>query len=493
MNRTLLFTFIPTSIFYAVSFFAPNNKVFFGLYILYLIVLYLLHGRQWKDVLFVGYIASLPLAAGKKIAFDLVSFREFNLLMSRPFGISADIIVTMGDMCIALMGLVLLKDMVFGSDRKKYRDTVSTALLFYFGAIVVATVYGSIRPEISLLHALFMMKPLVLYWFVTHHVDRHVVWIQTMTVLAAVISLEVLMSGIQMVRQGPIGSVLELAPDYIPYDTSSDSGQIFRPVGSFYHANVLAHFLLPIVCILFPFLFIGLSGMGSGFFISSMIIGVGGLLLTLSRSAWISGFVGVFIYIWLAEKFWYIRVSCTHVARRILMWWAIPILLAVVLFVLPRVVNTVYTFDRYGSAQTRVLLLHDAADAAREHPIFGVGLDMDLYFMYMRSVQRRVTRGVEFFIPEPVHNGYMRLLLQTGIVGCIGFFVALFVLLGEQMMIVRSARSKHHKLVIAGVVAGITAVCINSLMQPLLPNIHDIVLFIILSKAYYKSRVMTSV
>ena len=489
MNTALLSTFIPTVIFYGVSFLSPNNKIFLGMYVLYGLVMYVLHARQWKDVLFFGYIVSLPLAAGKKIAFDLVSFREFNLLIFRPYGISADVILTMGDMCIACMGFVILKDIMFGNDRKKYRDTLATALLFSVSAILVATVYGSIRPEISFLHALFTIKPIILYWYVTHHVNVRAVWKHTVAIFAAAIWLEFLMSGIQMLKQGPIGSVLELTPDYIPYDTSSDSGQIFRPVGSFYHANTLAHFLLPLVMLMLPFLSIGFPGVASGLSITTVVVGLCVLLLTLSRSAWISFFAGYCVYVFMIEKMWNIRMYLTSQAKRILTWWVLPILLVIVMFVLPRVVNTLFTFDRYGSAETRVLLLQDAAHAARENPVFGVGLEMDLFFMYLRSVQRRVTNGVIFFFPEPVHNGYMRLLLQTGIVGSIGFFVALFALFREQIRIVRSAKSKKHRFIVAGVAAGITALCINSLMQPLLPNLYDIVLLITFSRAYYKSQV----
>ena len=488
MNSAFLSTFLPTIIFYGLSFLSPNNKVFLGFYVLYGIALYILHKRQWKDVLFFWYIASLPLAAGKKIAFDLVSFREFNLLIFRPYGISADVIVTIGDVCIAIMGLVILKDVFFGKDRKKYRDTTASVLLMYFCTILISTVYGSIRPEISFLHALFVLKPITLYWYIRHHVHERVLWMHTMMIIAAAIWLEFVMSGVQMLKQGPIGSVLELTPDYIPYDMSSDSGQIFRPVGSFYHANTLAHFLLPFLCIMIPFFFVLFPGVSVWFTVTTMTVGFSVLLLTLSRSAWISFFAGFSVYVFLVEKIWNIRLILMEQSKRILKWWIIPVLLVILVFVLPRVVNTLFTFERYGSAETRLLLLQDAALAARENPVFGVGLEMDLFFMYLRSVQRRVTNGVIFFFPEPVHNGYMRLLLQAGIVGIVGFFAALAVVLQMLIRSFRSVKSIQQRHMLSAVAAGITAICINSLMQPLLPNIHDIVLFVAISRAYYKSR-----
>ena len=485
-GATYLYSFIATLGLYGLSFLAPNNKIFIGIFLAYGLVMWAIH-RRWKDVLMFCYIASLPLAAGKKIAFDLVSFQEFNLLTFRPYGISADVIITIGDACVAVMALIVLKDMIFGRQWTKYTDTLATALLFFFGTAIFATIAGSLRPELSMIHAVFLLKPLVLYWYLTHQTTLNTLWKNAMYIIAAAILLEFGVSAIQVLKQGPIGSVLELAPDYIPYDTSSDSGQVFRPVGTFYHANTMAHFLLPLLFIMLPFMFTAFRGLSAGVIITTSIVGMSVFMLTQSRSAWISLFVGFCVYIGLMEKAWNVHVALTRQAKQIITWWILPVAVVVLLFVIPRIAKTSFTLDQYGSVQTRILLLQEAAMASRENPVFGVGLEMDLFFMYLRSVQRRVTNGVIFFFPEPVHNGYMRLFLQMGIVGSVGFGIAVVVLLREARRVMGLSTSLAYRHVAAAMIGGVAAIGVNGLMQPLLPNLHDIVLFIILTRAYYVS------
>lgn len=487
MNTMFLTVFFPTIVFYGLSFFSPNNKIFILLFCVYAIVMYVLHIR-WKDVLLYCYLAVLPLATGKKIPFDLVSFREFNLLAFRPYGISAEVIITLADACAILMAIVILKDYIVGAQRKKYRDPTAIGLLFFFLVTILSTVYGSLRPDISILHSLFFLKPLIIYWYITHHVQTSLMWKKSLYIFAASLWLVMIVSGVQLLKQGPIGSVLELTPDYIPYDTSSDSGQVFRPVGTFYHANTLANYVLPYVFIMLPFLFATISHVHSGICITSFVVGFFVLLLTLSRSAWISFFVGFVVYVMYIEKVWNMRLKFVKKAKNIVIWWLLPLCMVILAFVLPRIMNTSFTFDRYGSAETRVLLLRDAAEAAKENPIFGVGLEMDLFFMYVRSVRNRITNGVIFFFPEPVHNGYMRLLLQVGFVGSIGYAVAIIFLFREEKHLVDVAKGIPHKHIVAATIGGIVALAMNSMFQPLVLNIQDIVLYVLLNKAYYRSR-----
>ncbi len=484
VNTTYLYSLIPTLAFYGLTFFAPNNKVFVAMFVVYGLIMWGIH-RQWKNALLFSYIASLPLAAGKKIPFDLVSFREFNLLTFRPYGISADVIVTIGDACVFLMALIILYDIFVARRWASYRDTTATGLFFFFVASLVATTFGSLRPEISYLHTLFLLKPLIVYWYLAHHIQIQTVYKNGIYIITAALLLESLVAVIQVIKQGPIGSVLELAPDYIPYDTSSDSGQIFRPVGTFYHANTLAHFLLPLLFFVLPFFFVAVPGMQTSVILSAGIIGLGTLFLTQSRSAWVSFFAGFTLYLALVEKVWRLPVMVTKEAKRIMTWFIVPIALVTLVFVVPRILRTSYTLDRYGSFQTRMLLLEEAGMASREHPIFGVGLEMDLFFMYLRSVHRRVTNGVVFFFPEPVHNGYMRLFLQVGLLGTAGFMTAGILTIRKLQRKTVQAKTAAERHIMAGSIGGIAAIAINSTMQPLVPNLHDILLFIILSGACY--------
>lgn len=484
VNTTYLYSLIPTLAFYGLSFFAPNNKVFVILFVLYGLVMWMIH-KRWKNALLFAYIASLPLAAGKKIPFDLVSFREFNLLTFRPYGISADVIVTVGDACVLLMAFVILQDIFISRAWAKYRDTMATGLFFFFTASVVATTFGSLRPEISYLHTLFLLKPLIVYWYLIHQVRLAAVYRHGLYIIVAALFLESIITLMQVIKQGPIGSVLELAPDYIPYDTSSDSGQIFRPVGTFYHANTLAHFLLPLLFFILPFLFISIPGIHSPMVLVAGVVGLGTFFLTQSRSAWISFFVGFIVYLALVEKVWRLPLVLKKEAKRVISWCIVPIFIVTLVFVVPRIVRTSYTLDRYGSFQTRILLLEEAGMAAREHPVFGVGLEMDLFFMYLRSIHRRVTNGVVFFFPEPVHNGYMRLFLQVGLLGTAGFIATGMLIAQLMRKQARVSKTTAYRHIIAGAIGGVTAIAVNGTMQPLVPNLHDILLFIILSGACY--------
>ena len=198
VNTTYLYSLIPTLAFYGLSFFAPNNKVFVVLFVTYGLVMWMIH-KQWKNALLFAYIERLQLAAGKKIPIDLVTIREFNLLTFRPYGISADVIVTVGDVCVFVMALIILYDIFVTRRWAKYRDTMATGLFFFFTASVVATTFGSLRPEISYLHTLFLLKPLIVYWYLTHQVRLAAVYRHGLYIIVAALFLESIITLMQVI------------------------------------------------------------------------------------------------------------------------------------------------------------------------------------------------------------------------------------------------------------------------------------------------------
>lgn len=197
--------------------------------------------------------------------------------------------------------------------------------------------------------------------------------------------------------------------------TSTDCREWLRAYATFPHPNVLAGFLvasIPIVIdqMVHPTLYLRRDGkkidsVRNFFYISIVVIGVIALLLTFSRSSWAIGVLGI-------TSIWYRRTAAKGDHPRLL---HIAVYTVIILGI------SGYWISRAIPVADETILVRQELNGAalslwQKSPLLGVGLGN-----FIVTLPDIVTSRTIYFF-QPVHNIYLLILSETGIVGGMIFF-----------------------------------------------------------------------
>ncbi len=163
-----------------------------------------------------------------------------------------------------------------------------------------------------------------------------------------------------------------------------------------------------------------------------------GILLSLSRSGWISALLGVVILLWLSP--WRVEEGMPALLKkrgapvaRVSLIIVCLLLLVSLLFVGPggrEQVDTRLgeTFTQDAGLWSRTAIWKDSLAMVRDFPLFGVGLGAwpELFLRY-----RRAPWSSDFY--RGAHNDYVELLAETGIIG-FGLLAWFFVYGGKRLL-----------------------------------------------------------
>jgi len=193
--------------------------------------------------------------------------------------------------------------------------------------------------------------------------------------------------------------------------------ELLRPYATFSHPNVLGGFLatvLPIILFGFIQTYKQLQAPKKIFFAVSISIGIFALALSFSRSAWVAGVIGMFATSVLLRK------------TKSFIWIMMgAVATGVGLVSLPYVQMLI---EPNESVQLRLHLADAAIKMWRSYPLFGVGANNYL----VRLPQVLQLRDLYFL--QPVHNIYLLLLSETGIVGFFLFGYLLFLSFSKKIL-----------------------------------------------------------
>lgn len=222
-----------------------------------------------------------------------------------------------------------------------------------------------------------------------------------------------------------------------------DDGEIPRPTGTVVHADFLAALVAPI----------GLLAMSVGLqlrdrpalralVLAVVPIAAAPLVLSQTRAAIVGFAVAV-----LCLGVWYLY-------RRLLAWRAVMVTAAVMAFgvvlfwgqIQERIVDNLGTEQFHKEVQSRLELNGLAFAMIADHPIAGVGLNN------FEQVQVDYDRYGVIFADHPVHDIYLLIASETGLIGFAGFAASALVLGAVALAVMR----RQHGL-LAGVGAGVAA------------------------------------
>ncbi len=214
--------------------------------------------------------------------------------------------------------------------------------------------------------------------------------------------------GLQFLGETGSGTIKQLAADTIR------SEHAFRAGAFLSHPNIFGIFL---ACLL-PMILVGFllrRGMPAKiYFLGGVLMGMGALIATLSRSGWVSFFLAFCVLMTL--------LILHHGTRRrsILAVAAASAALLVVCIIFAEPIITRVTESKESAMLSRLEYIHDATGMIRARPLLGWGLNS--YAFAAPPFTKYGTHGAwlkyENWLP-PVHNIYLLWWAELGIVGLI--------------------------------------------------------------------------
>jgi O-antigen ligase len=314
---------------------------------------------------------------------------------------------------VAFVGFVVLNIFFAASPLVAFSKWLKILEFVLFGFYIIKTKPSFSRSLWCLSFAVFYSSLIAIAQFFLQHSIGSLFW------FLGERTFDITTPGIARIQLLPIS----LSP-YLPIHPSSVS-ELLRPYATFPHPNVLGGFLavaLPLIIFnnmtpLFNKLLLSqrvkrLSlvdkakpwaqrtiGSLKLFRVSTIILGCFTLILTFSRSAWVAGIIGLFILLFLHFR---------SIKNYLFIGFVVFIGFVGLLWVLPY-------FQTLTPENESVYVRNELSNAAisiwKTSPIIGVGLGNFLVELPKYYPHR------EIFFLQPVHNIYLLILSETGLIG----------------------------------------------------------------------------
>ncbi|MFC1735117.1 O-antigen ligase family protein [Candidatus Hydrogenedentota bacterium] len=311
--------------------------------------------------------------------------------------------------------------------------------------------------------SLFMMFRLAVTYAMFYYMANFVSNIsEVRTIIIALLlgaALECSLAFLQFIHGGTLGlGLLGEAQELLVY--SGETMKSLRIAGTLRHPNAFSTYLGFIIPLGTMMLLCPIRKAYKAICITVVGMSLMALVLTLSRGGWLSLAVAMIV----------IMAGCLK-AKMIKARALFPITMKVglALFLLTAVFQGVLRdrliHDDYDAAMTRVPLMQVATEIISSHPFIGIGINnyTEVHQEYDKTPER-----ITSHIPNPVHNSYMLILAETGIVGIASFliFVVLICSAGRKI-ILRSVEERFIACVAIGVLGGMTAFLVHILFEPM--------------------------
>lgn len=338
--------------------------------------------------------------------------RHFWPAYSYVFGLKIDYLSPTLYLADILLGLTFVFWLKGDSKVKKIKikkvdrnqSFIFTLLLFF---LIPNTLFAR-NTTLAFLKSLRVLE--LFFWIILVYKEKRVLTKTISTVFPWLVTTQFLISLLQFLKGRSLGGISWFLGERTfslstPGIAKMDiCGQVFlRPYGTFSHPNAMAGFIL--VCLIF------LIGKDNKKLIDFLSIGFGLLVISLSfsRTVWL---VGLFL-ITITSLFNFFKKN--SVQRTPFLGWMRLFMVVAALFSL--LIGIYSTLER-ESISRRIELNEAAFYLFKKSPVFGVGLNN-----FIPQLANYLSlHGGELWL-QPVHNLYLLVLTETGIIGFSLFLV----------------------------------------------------------------------
>lgn len=264
--------------------------------------------------------------------------------------------------------------------------------------------------QLALFKVMFLLELFLIYFYVANHIRTH----EDFQFFVVILMGAILAEAILMIIQWRTGLNFSLAGINASIDPQSR-----RAAGTLGTANTAAVIITAYLIISTAMIWLFPKPSQKVFSGICFIMGLIALISTAGRAAWGGFLVAVLIFI---TASWWRKL----VARRTLVWLFFSIFIIGVIF-FPIIYNR-FTADDSGSAASRMMLnklAWNVIQATPSHFFFGVGVNN--YALLAPAYYTSEIGNLGYIIDSSVHNAYLLVWAEIGLIGLFIFLVFLSV------------------------------------------------------------------
>jgi O-antigen ligase len=343
-----------------------------------------------------------------------------------------------------LIGLVVLWFLELITKRKTIPKSGILFAAFFWILWTALSIYNSENFRLSFFELFRMVKLFIFMLVISTLVrDKHDI---RMIYIAFLLSL-IFQSLICMVQYltGTFFNVFEVAY----------TGDLARVSGTMDWPNTAGAYLATLTSIAF-ILFISNGDKRLNLLsLSAVFAGFISLILTYSRGAWIALLTALMIGILIARS--KKRLGSAEIIR------LASIVLVIIAIIVPFIQDIIERLNQIyptqGALADRISLMIIARDMIIAHPIFGVGVNT-----FVEVMRYYDTTGLSYSFPYPVHDIYLQIASETGLVGLGLFLVFVVKIFKEFYQVAKSSDSFISPFAIA-LMSGAIAILVSNLFD----------------------------
>ena len=253
----------------------------------------------------------------------------------------------------------------------------------------------------------------------------------------------------------------------------SDIQQLTSTLGN---QNYVASYLALIFPIAFSFFLIETKKINKILFEVVLLINYTGIIICHTRAIWIALFFSLLLFGYLLSHYKMNKILKDN--KKWLMILFSLFLLITLIYSTDNPLNrspitaaerAVSAFDMQGSSlRTRLLIWDSTIDMIRDRPLFGSGLGtFPLHYLnYQADFLKKYPNYLNFSGKAgEVHNEYLQLGAETGIIGLLVFILIIVILYKTNFNLIKKLKMINGKIIVISLLSGITVTLIHSIFS----------------------------
>jgi O-antigen ligase len=339
----------------------------------------------------------------------------------------------------------------------RFSRPITLPALVYLEMCVLTLLWAP-RTDLAMLEIVQMAKILLMYFVVTNQLREEsdfkvVLWALVFTVfLEGSLGLAQFISG----RSLSLDLLGEMQV------RTGEFGRLERVGGTLGHPNRLALYLELALPSCVAAMLLAKKSTSKWFAAAVFALGFGAMIITGSRGGWIGMIFSLCVLFYFLVRNHHVSVWAVFKLGLLLCL----ISAAAVLMFYEQIENRI-TGNDYGSAISRIPMFQMAWSIIKDHPIGGVGINN--YAVNMRQYNDTLIGRRFKTIARPVHNMYLLITGETGLLGLSAFLWLLWATIKNLRRMV-SAHSPVFSILAAGLLAGISAYLVHGLVDKHTPG-----------------------
>lgn len=427
----------------------PSNKfIVLSFFILLCILVYLT--KKLDISLILIYVLSSFFSVGKTYYIQMHDLKQFsNIIGLYPIGLVTAIQISVSDVFFALLAVfsvIILFKRKINLKKIELIDLI-LALFFFYG--ILSDIIVSNNLPLSLLLKKELFEFIFVYFVIKFIVkDHQLLYRLFLSLLVSLTLFEVFVALQQFIYSSPVGKILEATSGIEAFGQGADETYfVFRPLGTFFHANYFAMFLTTI----FPFFTFLITKSKKLFIKIIYFLIIVSLILTLSRAAWLASFVSILLILFYLEYQKKILLIRSMSIKKITLY--LLLIVPLLIYSAPRIIKIQNIFNEGGGLNLRTKQASEIKELISQSPFFGTGTGLSV----IKAMEKN-PNGVYANFPSPIHNYFLLIAVENGL-PYLGFFI-FFVFLSIKKLV-----SYRKDLTFFSIVS-VIAVIIVGLFQP---------------------------